>query len=262
MNHRHIPLVLLALLAGCDRAPKPEPVVTRTAPPALPARAVTISEETDAIAWRESWPAEVAAIPALDRHLRSRAAESKAEAVKAATAERAEALASGSGPAFNRHSHEQRWQVQGSTPKLLSLVGAFDEYTGGAHGISGWEPLLWDRVAGSPIDFATLFTDAEAAQHILAAAFCPALDVERAKRRGAPVVADPEDPFTQCPDVGDQALVPAGAAAQSFTRIRVLVGPYEAGPFAEGGYEIDVPVTAEFTALLRPAYRDAFSASR
>ena len=37
-----------------------------------------------------------------------------------------------------------------------------------------------------------------------------------------------------------------------------LIGPYQVGPYAEGGYEIVVPQTA-FRRLLAPAYADEFA---
>jgi hypothetical protein len=38
--------------------------------------------------------------------------------------------------------------------------------------------------------------------------------------------------------------------------------PYVAGPYAEGDYDISLPVTAEVIAALKPAYRSSFEAQR
>jgi hypothetical protein len=39
----------------------------------------------------------------------------------------------------------------------------------------------------------------------------------------------------------------------------VLVAPYNAGPYAEGSYEVTVPVTPEILALVKAEYRDSFA---
>jgi hypothetical protein len=49
---------------------------------------------------------------------------------------------------------------------------------------------------------------------------------------------------------------------QHFTRIGILIGPYEAGPYAEGDYEITLPVTPEVLAAVKPEYRADFAAAR
>ena len=57
-----------------------------------------------------------------------------------------------------------------------------------------------------------------------------------------------------------------GEALECFTqhrdRIGILIGPYEAGPYAEGGYEVTLPVTPAILAVVKPEYRASFAASR
>ena len=46
----------------------------------------------------------------------------------------------------------------------------------------------------------------------------------------------------------------------SFDRLTVYAGPYVAGPYAEGAYEIDLAVDSAILAAVKPEYREAFSA--
>ncbi len=252
---RFLPLALLLLSTACERAPTPAEPAENSAAPAA-AKPVALAETSDLLEWKTGWPAEAAAIPALDALLRKGAGESKEAALKAARED--QAAAKQNGFTFQPHLFQRSWTVEGSPPALLSLSGAFEEFTGGAHGMTGWQALLWDRKADREIAFTALFADPAAAEREIAAAFCPALDAERTKRRGTPVTPDANDPFTQCPKLSDQTLIPAGPAGEPFTRIRVLVGPYEAGPYAEGSYEIAVPVTAALVALVKPEWNAAF----
>ncbi|MBE7248930.1 MAG: hypothetical protein INR63_28630, partial [Actinomycetospora chiangmaiensis] len=136
---------------------------------------------------------------------------------------------------------------------LLALSAETYSFTGGAHGNTGYRALLWDRKRGQPVAFQALFASWPRTLARLTRAFCPALDAERAKRRGAPV--DKADMFGECPKLADQTLLPGGVRGGRFTAVRVLIGPYEAGPYAEGTYELVLPLDP---ALVTPAWRGAF----
>jgi hypothetical protein len=47
---------------------------------------------------------------------------------------------------------------------------------------------------------------------------------------------------------------------KGFDRIGFLIAPYNAGPYAEGSYEVTLPVTAAVVAAAKPEYRAAFVA--
>ena len=114
----------------------------------------------------------------------------------------------------------------------------------------------WLDVAGRPLPFTALLTDPAATTATLQPAFCAALDAERAGRRGAPVVRGSTFDAV-CPDLSAYRIVPAGDGR--FDRLRVLLPPYEAGPFVEGAYEITLPLTPAFVAGVAPPYRDHFA---
>ena len=68
------------------------------------------------------------------------------------------------------------------------------------------------------------------------------------------------DMFDECIDPVAETVILGSSNGQSFNRIGILVPPYEAGPYAEGDYEVTVPVTSAVLAAVKPEYRSSFSA--
>jgi len=87
--------------------------------------------------------------------------------------------------------------------------------------------------------------------------FCAELDKQRAEKRGEPVVAGDDD-FTKCIDPLDQVLVPASKDSKLIDSMTVIIGPYSAGPYAEGTYEVTIPVNAAMRKAIKTEYQDAF----
>jgi hypothetical protein len=92
--------------------------------------------------------------------------------------------------------------------------------------------------------------------------FCKALNRERTARRGEPVMADSDDPFDQCIDPTASTVILGSSNRQQFDRVGILIGPYEAGPYAEGAYEITLPVTKAVLMAVKPQYRSIFALGR
>ena len=69
-----------------------------------------------------------------------------------------------------------------------------------------------------------------------------------------------DDDFTQCIDPMEQVLVPTSKDGKLIDGLTVVVGPYSAGPYAEGSYEVALPVDAAMRDAIKPDYRDAFVA--
>lgn len=228
------------------------------APPARRAAAVRLVEKTALIDYAYRWPAQAAAIPRLDARLRADARTRRQQALNGARQDR-DARKGESFP-FNGHSAVKEWKVAGDTGGLLVLRGDFYEYTGGAHGMSGFESILWDRRGNRNIPLWSLFRDPAAARAELSRLFCPALDAERERKRGEPVVRTGKDDdwLNGCPDLAKQVLVPTGVKAGRFTHIMALIAPYEAGPYAEGSYEVPLPVTRRLAGLAKPEWRRLF----
>lgn len=161
---------------------------------------------------------------------------------------------------FNPYDSSTEWKVVTETPRLLSLSAEIYEFSGGAHGNPGFRSLVWDKTADRRLDPAELFTSKAAIQTAIGDAFCRRIDAERAKRRGETVDRSSDDPFSQCPKVEEATLILGSTNRQTVNRIGLLVGPYVAGPYAEGSYDVTLPVTSALLRAVKPEYRSAFAA--
>jgi hypothetical protein len=221
-----------------------------------------MDEKTDLLEFHLAWPSEVAAIPQLASKIRTAAMSHKAELLKSAAEDQAY-RAKNAFP-FHPYEYSDEFNVEADTPRLLSLGESWFEYTGGAHPMHGTKGLLWDRSAGREIGFVDLFTGGAAAiERLFRPSYCTALDEVRAEKRGpAEELSAKDDPFSQCPKFTDLAVIPSGNAGQPMREIAFHADPYVAGPYAEGDYDITLPVTADGIAALKPAYRSSFEAQR
>jgi hypothetical protein len=225
--------------------------------PAMATGPVRIVAKTNLLDFEYGWSAEAAELPALDRRFRANAARRRATALAQARAERASRRASKMD--FNGNQFSHVWTTSGQSPGLLSLQGEIGEFTGGAHPNSGSTALLWDRRGGREIKWTALTTSSTGWTGAVRHPFCVLLDRERADRRQAPV--DPTDMFGQCPALGELTIAPLDLDHdQRFDHLRITADPYVAGPYAEGDYEIDLPVTAAMLARLKPVWRRDFEA--
>lgn len=215
-------------------------------------------EENELYMFAYAWPSQVGAIPALARQLDQRAAQAKAELAQTTEAEKAEFA--GEGIEFRPHSYGMEWQVVADTPRFLSLSGNFATYAGGAHGMYGLESLVWDREAGAGMDGKALFASPAALDAALGERLCAALNAERSERRGEPVPVDGDGIFDECVGTGEATVLVGSTSGRTFDRIGVWFGPYVAGSYAEGAYELDFPVDARVLGAVKPEYRAAFSA--
>jgi hypothetical protein len=203
------------------------------------------------------WPAEVAAVPALVRRFTAE----RAEMLAAQKADFAEGFqwADAEGCFGCNRSIDRRWEVIADVPRFLVLSGSLYIYSGGAHGNTGFEALVWDRKAMKAFDSRRLFRSRAALQAALGEGWCAGLKAERNARLGeeASAVMDADDIFP-CPPVADLQIFPASSDGQRFDRIDLLAAPYVAGSYAEGIYEVTLPVTPEVLAAVKPRYREAF----
>ncbi|MGD9664524.1 MAG: DUF4163 domain-containing protein, partial [Novosphingobium sp.] len=245
-----LPVVMLlgsALLIGCTRQSEgaadaflPE-ASARTADGAIPdAKAsdgaasaiVSIENKTDAYDFSWSWPAVAEAIPALAGHLKAERAQSLADLAKDAESWKAEAEKNGF--PFHSYSLQKDWEVVADTPQYLSLSAQAYTYTGGAHGMSYFDALVWDRDAGKSMEPVAMFTSIDALDAAVRPAFCQLLDRQRVEKRGEPLSKDRSGMFEDCITVKSTTVILGSANRQKFDRIGFLIGPYEAGPYAEG----------------------------
>lgn len=219
--------------------------------------ALQISEDTELYSFDFAYPAEVAAIPELKDRFDLEMAETRDQLVTQATEAQAEARDQGF--PYNAYAEGRKWQVVADTPRFLSLSATVYSYTGGAHPISGTRAMVWDREtkrAVAPVDF---FASAAALDRAVRDPYCSALDKERDRRRGAADEGSLAE-FGECPAMTDLTVLLGSSNGRVFDRIGLVADPYVAGPYAEGDYDITVPVTAEVLEAVRPTYRNAFAA--
>ncbi|MFN3862984.1 MAG: PdaC/SigV domain-containing protein [Erythrobacter sp.] len=202
-----------------------------------------------------SWPAEVSAVPALVRHLTAERDRLLAEQ----KAEWAEAVAEFAGEdcvACTNRAFEKRWEVVADLPRFLSLSATFYAYSGGAHGNGAFDALVWDREAQALFDPKALFRSEAALQEALGAPWCKALRAERMQRLGADYSEDSTFP---CPAIADLTVLVGSSDKRRFDRIGLLAAPYVAGSYAEGSYEVTLPVSQAVLDAVKPEYRRAFA---
>lgn len=264
-------VALVLLLAACDLInpqpqPTPTPTPTASASATAPASgARSVEEETDDFLFAYAYPAQAGNIPPLARLLDARADRLRAQLAEQSAQGRADAR--GNGFPFNKYSSTVKWEVVAETPDYLSLSAEMTSYTGGAHGNYGFDSLVWDKRRDRALQVGEFFTSLAALEEVVGEDLCNLLNAERAKRRGvnapdelAATAAAADDPFNQCVPLSDTTLLLGSTDGRKFNRIGVQIGPYVAGPYAEGSWEFTLPASAEVLATVAPEFRDAFAA--
>ena len=104
---------------------------------------------------------------------------------------------------YNKHSYTAEWKVVADLPGWLSLSQEIATYSGGAHGNTTVESLVWDKQAARSMNTIALFVSPAALEEALGDRFCEALDRERARRRGEAAAPEPDDPFYHCPKIDE-----------------------------------------------------------
>lgn len=236
--------------------------------PAAPAaanakgEAVDISEETDDYSFEFSYPAQAGAIPGLKSMLDVRLDEQRS-ALKANAAE-AKADAAANDFPFNGFYYSEGWQVVADLPRFLSLSSTIGTYSGGAHGNSNFDSLVWDREAGKALEPEDVFTSMGALDNAIGKPLCKALNRERTKRRGETYGenADGDGMFDDCLSPEAANILLGSSNGKTFDRVGFRFAPYVAGAYAEGSYEVTLPVDAAMLKAVKPEYREAFAAKR
>ncbi|PJG49078.1 hypothetical protein CAF53_13225 [Sphingobium sp. LB126] len=228
--------------------------------PPPPAKPFERKEKTDLLEFAYSYPAVAAQIPVLVDRFDRQLTVGRADALKMAREDR-KAAESGGFP-FHAHSLETHWKVRADTPRFLALESESYSYTGGAHGMTGYDALLWDRARKRETAFTAVMTTPTAFAAAIRDRFCDALDKARAEKRGEPVKRSADDDFTKCIDPMQQVLVPTSKDGKLIDGVTVVIGPYSAGPYAEGSYDIALPVDAAMRKAIKTEYQDAFIAAR
>lgn len=203
-----------------------------------------------------AWPAEVSAIPPLaarlDAERKAAFAEQKAQWDEAQKEMPADCISCRS------RAYDKKWLVVADLPRWLSLSATHYGYTGGAHGGTVYDAIVWDRDKGAGVKPVDMFRSATAIDRAVQARFCDLLDEERGKRRGKPVVRSSEWSTDCIAPVANSTVIVGSKGGRAFDRIGFLIPAYNAGAYAEGTYEITLPMTPALLDAVKPEYRRAF----
>lgn len=227
---------------------------------APPRGARTVSEHSALYEFDYAYPAQATAFPPLRAWLDADLANSRSRLARDARQARDEARESGF--PYNTYAFSRQWAVVADVPGWLSLSSRFFFYSGGAHPNHGSGGVVWDKAAGVRRKAVDLFVSPAAFTRAVQRPFCDALDRERARRRGAPVDRKGGGLFDDCLDPAELTVLLGSSNRRQFDRIGILADPYAAGSYAEGDYEITLPVTPAMLAAVKPQYRRAFAAVR
>lgn len=180
----------------------------------------------------------------------------KREALVAAAQRDKGAAAKGDYP-YRAHSHRQVWQRVTNTPRFLSLSAEIETYVGGAHGMQTFEALIWDRNRRKQLKPLDLFRSGEAFDAAIREPFCAAIKRAKAAKGGAADEA-PDSPFAKCPPASAQTVWLGSSDSRYLDRMTIAIAPYEVGPYAEGSYKIDVPVTGALVKVVKDEFARDF----
>jgi len=260
--HRLRTAPLAFILAACGQPSESVPSrqasaanPSAAAPAAPAAKPFVFDQKDELIEFHYAWSAEAAAVPELVSRFTADMEKSKADLIAGAKEDKA--FRDKDGIEFHGFQSSTDYKTAGQSSRLLSLTSDFGAYTGGAHGNYGTAGLLWDRQAAREIQVADLFAAPANRDRLLTQRWCEALNKEREKKRGEPVSGN--DMFDECPSLDDIAVVPADKDGNGrFERLVLTASPYVAGPYAEGDYEVDLPVTPDLVSALKAEYRESF----
>ncbi len=247
--------------AARDVAPAGAASVASPSPASSPAAPRRETVDNDLMDFDYAYPPQAAAIPALAALLEADIARQKRELLPQARAMQKEAKENGY--PFHGLGYWVEWQVVTDLPGWLSLSTQVGTFMGGAHPNYHYDTILWDRQAGKRRAPVSLFVSPGALDKAIRRDFCRELDLQRKEKRqgeGAPESVIPE--FDGCIAPLENTLILGSSNGKAFDRLGILIAPYDAGPYAEGSYEVTLPVTAAVLAAVRPEYRPTFVVKR
>ncbi len=224
-----------------------------------PTTARIVATKNDDYDFSFGYPAEAAAIPKLKALFEKDIKKEQSDLIKSATEAKADATKNDY--PYNAYQSGTAWEVSGETAQLLSLSSFYSSYSGGAHGNYGFGSKMWDKKAKRPLKSSSdVFANAKTALAMLRTDYCNGLNVQRKEKLGADWKADEDGVFGGCPQYSELAIVFRGDTGKPMNRIAFIAAPYVAGSYAEGEYEVELPMTAKLVEAVKPQYRASFIA--
>lgn len=218
------------------------------------AAGVSVESKDDWLEFAYSYPASVTAIAPLKARFDAERDETRTRMAAEGKAYKTEFPESGATYGFEKH-----WKVVTDLPRFLSLSADGYEYTGGAHGMPFTQGLVWDREKGVALEPLSFFLSGAALDAAAQAPFCKELDRQRREKRGIETGGDSS--FNECLKPSEMVVLLGSAGRKAFDRVGIIALPYSAGPYAEGSYEVTLPVTPAILKAVKPEYRASFAAS-
>ena len=246
----------LLSLAACnrdkDKPEAPPPVVVSADGTAIPADAAApmgFEQKSEFATVRLTLPTTIK--PQTDLHARIYAQEVRQlrQYMEQSEGERSEAGSEGL-PAYEK---TVTFETAFETGKLFSLKRVDFDFSGGAHPNTLSTGVMWDKALKREVSPADLFRKA-ADLSVLDQALCSAINPAKRARvpDSAGIVIGGKD--FACPLALDTPFIlAAGTTPGKAGGLIFLIRPYQVGPYAEGAYEIAIPL-AIFRQLLAPAY--------
>lgn len=229
------------------------------APAAAESDKPDISEETPAYTIEANLPKLPAGEPKLAHRLRAHLARQLKDYRK--DAETAKKEAEAEKYEFRQYNLTVNWHVELDHPQFLSLINYTWIYSGGAHGNTNMETLIWDRKAQTAVPFNGLFANAGAAKRARTAMKAYAVkDLLRQKAKNLEVALEGfQDDQVVSGAASGLAIVTLEPSDQpgKISGIRLWYPPYAVGSYAEGSYESLVPHTV-FSGFLRDELKPLF----
>lgn len=219
------------------------------APPATTAVAYTTLDESKLLDFRYSFPSLVGSHPELLSLVEKDRATNHDETLKDAKAD--SAMRSKNDYPFHAYEFWRDWTIDGQSDRLIALHSQTETFTGGAHGNQSSGLLLWDSKDKKTIEFAGLFAEP----------FWPVIDKQVCERLANERMRRAEMKSTDCPKPDELVFIPTDSDSNwSFDTIEVIADPYVAGSYAEGRYQLRLPVSETLIAAMKDEYRDSFEA--
>lgn len=250
-----LPLLMSALMLSAAPA-----IAAQDSDPTEVKESYGITIESENHRFQYSYPKALAREPALSAYLDRKGLEEGAGFSADSDRDHAEIAAKAeSGYRLNPYEHQVEWSEEAEIPAYISLSRHTYSYLGGAHGMSVTTSMLWDKAGDEPVEVLTLFSGKANLDQAVQKAFCAQLNIQRAEKRGHPIPANSDDGFEQCITPSDQTVILGSSKGGNFDTLSINVAPYEAGPYVEGSYEVDLPVTQAVIRALKPEYRSHFA---
>lgn len=249
-----------AVLSGCKRReaeapPAPPPATVPAATPAEAGAPMAYDSKNQFAEVKLVLPEAIKSQPDLHAQLYAAAVRDLRQFVEGAQADRTEA---GGDEGQQPYSRSIEVTPAAETGKLFSLRRFASEYTGGAHGMTLYGAVMWDKALKRQLTAADLFRRG-ADLGALDRALCAAVNVARKGRGSTDVITLTSTEGWSCPKATALPFVlAAGNMPGKAGGLTFLIDPYLIDSYAAGPYEITLPQAA-FRSLLAPAYADEFA---